>query len=60
MFIIFIGLLTMQLNTNFRLVPIMVELGLVDYFVMGEAVGIVATFAMAFYYSSKCKSFQLI
>ena len=31
----------------------MVELGLVDYFVMGEAVGIVATFAMAFYYSRK-------
>ena len=31
----------------------MAELGLVDYFVMGEAVGIVATFAMAFYYSRK-------
>src|ERR671930_191255 len=31
----------------------MVEIGLVDYFVMGEAVGIVATFAMAFYYSRK-------
>jgi hypothetical protein len=31
----------------------MVELGLVDYFVMGEAVGIVATFVMAFYYSRK-------
>ena len=43
----------MQLNTNFRLVPIMVELGLVDYFVMGEAVGIVATFVAAFYYSRK-------
>src|SRR5919197_3311881 len=53
MFIIFTGLLTMQLNTNFRLVPIMAELGLVDYFVMGEAVGIVATFVMAFYYSRK-------
>jgi hypothetical protein len=53
MFIILIGLLTMQLNTNFRLVPIMVELGLVDYFVMGEAVGIVATFVAAFYYSRK-------
>jgi hypothetical protein len=47
------GLLTMQLITNFRLVPIMVELGLVDYFVMGEAVGIVATFVAAFYYSRK-------
>ena len=45
-----IGLLTMQLNANFRLVTIMVELGLVDYFVMGEAVGIVATFVAAFYY----------
>jgi hypothetical protein len=31
----------------------MAEIGLVDYFVMGEAVGIVATFAMAFYYSRK-------
>jgi len=31
----------------------MAELGLVDYFVMGEAVGIVATFVMAFYYSRK-------
>jgi hypothetical protein len=31
----------------------MTELGLVDYFVMGEAVGIVATFVMAFYYSRK-------
>jgi hypothetical protein len=33
----------------------MAELGLVDYFVMGEAVEIVATFAMAFYvlYSRK-------
>ena len=31
----------------------MVEIGLVDYFVMGEAGGIVATFAMAFYYSRK-------
>jgi len=31
----------------------MVELALVDYFVMGEAVGIVATFVAAFYYSRK-------
>ena len=31
----------------------MVELGLVDYFVMGEAVRIVATFVAAFYYSRK-------
>jgi hypothetical protein len=31
----------------------MVELGIVDYFVMGEAVGIVATLFVAFYYSRK-------
>jgi hypothetical protein len=31
----------------------MVELALVDYFVMGEAVGIVATFVAGFYYSRK-------
>jgi hypothetical protein len=31
----------------------MVELGLVDYFIMGEAVGIVATFVAVFYYSRK-------
>ena len=31
----------------------MVELRLVDYFVMGEAVGIVATLFVAFYYSRK-------
>jgi hypothetical protein len=31
----------------------MAELALVDYFVMGEAVGIVATFVAAFYYSRK-------
>jgi hypothetical protein len=31
----------------------MVELGLVDYFIMGEAVGIVATFVAAFYYSRR-------
>jgi hypothetical protein len=31
----------------------MAELGLVDYFVMGEAVGIVATLFVAFYYSRK-------
>jgi hypothetical protein len=30
-----------------------VEIGLVDYFVMGEAVGIVATFVVAFYFSRK-------
>ena len=31
----------------------MVEIALVDYFIMGEAVGIVATFVAAFYYSRK-------
>jgi hypothetical protein len=29
----------------------MVELGIVDYFVMGEAVGIVATLFVSFFYS---------
>ena len=44
----------MQLITNLLvLLLIMAELGLVDYFVMGKAVGIVATFVMAFYYSRK-------
>ena len=31
----------------------MVELGLVDYFVMGEAIGIVATLFVSFYFSRK-------
>ena len=31
----------------------MVELGLVDYFIMGEAVGIVATLFVSFYFSRK-------
>jgi hypothetical protein len=31
----------------------MAEIGLVDYFVMGEAVGIVATLLVSFYYSRK-------
>jgi hypothetical protein len=31
----------------------MAELTLVDYFIMGEAVGIVATLFVAFYYSRK-------
>jgi hypothetical protein len=31
----------------------MAELALVDYFVMGEAIGIVATFVVAFYFSRK-------
>jgi hypothetical protein len=33
----------------------MAEFALVDYFIMGEAVGIVATFIVAFYYiEDKC------
>ena len=43
----------MQLITSLLVVLRMAELGLVDYFVMGEAVGIVATFIAAFYYSRK-------
>ena len=31
----------------------MAELGLVDYFIMGEAIGIVATLLVSFYYSRK-------
>lgn len=31
----------------------MVELALVDYFVMGEAIGIVATLFVSFYFSRK-------
>jgi hypothetical protein len=46
-------LFTMQLITNSLLILRMAELALVDYFVMGEAVGIVATLFVAFYYSRK-------
>ena len=46
--------LTLQLIRDLLVIPArMVELALVDYFVMGEAVGIVATFVAAFYYSRK-------
>ena len=31
----------------------MAEIGIVDYFIMGEAVGIVATLLVGFYYSRK-------
>jgi len=31
----------------------MIELSLVDYFIMGEAVGIVSTFIATLYYSRK-------
>ena len=46
-------LFAVQLITNLLIILWMAELGLVDYFVMGEAVGIVATFIAAFYYSRK-------
>jgi hypothetical protein len=54
-------LLTMQLITNLLVILRMGELALVEYFVMGEAIGIVATLFVSFYFSkTKCKSFQLI
>ena len=43
----------MQFITNLLVILRMAELTLVDYFVMGEAVGIVATLFVAFYYSRK-------
>jgi hypothetical protein len=51
----------MQLITNLIAILRMVELALVDYFVMGEAIGIVATLFVSFYFSRKqIQSFQLI
>ena len=40
----------------------MAEFALVDYFIMGEAIGIVATLVVSFYYSRKQMTiiFQLI
>jgi len=43
----------MQLITNLIVGLEMGELALVDYFVMGEAIGIVATLVVSFYYSRK-------
>ena len=44
----------MQLITNLRVILKMAaELALVDYFVMGEAIGIVATLFVSFYFSRK-------
>jgi hypothetical protein len=43
----------MQFITNLLVGLGMVELALVDYFVMGEAIGIVATLVVSFYYSRK-------
>jgi hypothetical protein len=54
-FAIIIGkeLFAMQLITNLLVILIMAELALVDYFVMGEAIGIVATLFVLFYFSRK-------
>lgn len=54
-FAIIIGkeLSIMQFITNFLVILRMAELALVDYFVMGEAIGIVATLFVLFYYSRK-------
>jgi hypothetical protein len=46
-------LLIMQFITNLLVILRMAELALVDYFVMGEAIGIVATLFVSFYYSRK-------
>jgi hypothetical protein len=43
----------MQIITNLLVVLRMAELALVDYFVMGEAIGIVATLFVSFYFSRK-------
>ena len=43
----------MQLITNLLVILRMAELTLVDYFIIGEAVGIVAAFFVGFYYSRK-------
>ena len=43
----------MHLITNLIVILRMVELALVDYFVMGEAIGIVATLFVSFYFSRK-------
>ncbi|HZA08260.1 MAG TPA: hypothetical protein VE619_11205, partial [Nitrososphaeraceae archaeon] len=43
----------MQLITHLLVLLRMAELALVDYFVMGEAIGIVATLFVSFYFSRK-------
>src|ERR671930_2441847 len=43
----------MQLITNLLVILRMAELALVDYFVMGEAIGIVATLFVSFYFQRK-------
>jgi len=43
----------MQFITNLLVDLGMTEFALVDYFVMGEAIGIVATLFVSFYYSRK-------
>jgi hypothetical protein len=46
-------LLIIQIIANLLIVLRMAELALVDYFVMGEAIGIVATLFVSFYFSRK-------
>ena len=46
-------LLIIQIITNLLVVLRMAELAPVDYFVMGEAVGIVATLFVSFFYSRR-------
>jgi hypothetical protein len=46
-------LLAMLLITNLIVILRMAELALVNYFVMGEAIGIVATLFVSFYFSRK-------
>ena len=46
-------LLIIQIITNLLVVLRMAELAPVDYFVMGEAIGIVATLFVSFYFSRK-------
>jgi hypothetical protein len=46
-------LLTMQLITNLLVILRMAEFGLVEYFGIGEALGIIGTLFVVFYYSRK-------
>jgi len=50
----------MQLNTNFRVVLRMAEFGLVEYFAIGEAVGIIGTLFVVFllFKEANAKSFN--
>ena len=49
----------MQFITNFLVILRMAELALVDYFVMGEAIGIVATlFVILLFKKTNAKAFS--